>query len=415
MADTSATAKLLKTIPFLRGLSSGAYLSLARRVREVAFKPGRLIFREGSRGATLYIIKEGQVDIVKGSGRNEVLLVTRGTGEFFGEMSILEGTQRSAAARARTDVTLLEVPGDVVMKTLLQHPGVLLETTRALSRNLRGADTAMIGRLKKKNTELQRAYKALQAAQADIVEKQRLERELELARHLQDSLLPRTTPPIGPFRFAGRSRPAAAVGGDFYDVIPIGPNYAGLLIASVAGTGLFAAIFMALTRALLVSEGQRQLSPRQVAERVHQLLLQLAKPTMPVSMFYAVVDVRNQAMTYVNAGHATPLLHGGDGRIEPLPGSGTMLAASPRIDVEERSVLLKPHHTLVLFTDGLLETRNGSGAKYGIGRLRMALAEAAASPPAELIDRVFADIDAHRNGTAQSHDQAMLVTAVAEN
>jgi serine phosphatase RsbU (regulator of sigma subunit) len=412
MTDTQSTVKVLKTIPILRGLSGATYAALARRTRALSFKAGKPIFREGAQGTTLYIVKEGEVDIVKGSGKNAVTLVTRRPGEFFGEMGILESAQRSATARARTDVTLLEVPGDVVVKTLLKNPRVLLGTTRMLSSNLRQADTAMIARLKKKNAELERAYKALQAAQAEIIEKKRLERELELARELQDSLLPRETPPIGEFRFAGRSRPSAAVGGDFYDVIPIGPNFVGLLMASVAGTGLFAAIFMALTRALVVSESRRQVSPKAVAERVHQLLLQLAKPTMPVSMFYGVIDVRNRALAYVNAGHAAPLLRDADGRVEALAGSGTQLAASPRVSVDEQSIVLQPGQALVMFSDGLIETRNGSDTKYGLGRMRATLAGAFESPSA-LVERFFADADAHRGATAQSHDQAILIASVS--
>lgn len=412
MKSVRPTVKLLKTIPILRGLPGAAYTALARRAHALTLKAGKTIFREGAQGTTLYIVQDGEVDIIKGRGKDAVPLVVRAAGEFFGEMSILEGARRSATARARTDVTLLEVPGDVVMKTLIQHPRVLLATARILSGNLRSADVRMIDGLKKKTVELERAYLALRAAQEEIIEKKRLERELELARELQDSLLPRDTPPIPPFRFAGRSRPAAAVGGDFYDVIPIGRNFFGLLIASVAGTGLFAAIFMALTRALVVSESQRELSAKTLAERIHQLLLQLAKPTMPVSMFYGVVDVRNQAMIYVNAGHAAPLLRQADGRVEPLAGSGTMLGASPRVDVEEKSIVLTAGQTLVMYTDGLVETRGASGAKYGAGRLRAAISLPVESPQA-LADRLFADADEHRGATSQSHDQALLIVDVS--
>ncbi len=412
MANTQSTAKLLKTIPFLRGLSNAAYAALARRSREHAFKKGRLIFREGSQGTTLYIVKDGEVDIVKGRGKDAVTLATRRSGEFFGEMSIIEGAKRSAAARAHTDVTLIEVPGDVVLKTLQQHPKVLLETTRQLSSNLRQADTTMIGKLKKKNVELRRAYRALQSAQEEIIEKKRLERELELARDLQDSLLPRELPPLEDFTFAGRSRSAEVVGGDFYDVIPIGPKFFGLLIASVTGKGLLAAIFMALTRALVVSEGQRQQQPKIVATQVHRLLLQLAKPTMPVSMFYGVVDVRDRSLKYINAGHPAPLLREADGAIATLPGEGTQLAASLTVDVEERSVILKPGQSLALYTDGLTQTEDADGLAFGIDRLKTALSGEVTSPEA-LIDRVFGAVDAHRGEAAQRSDQAVLVVHVA--
>lgn len=411
MADTRATAKLLSTIPFLRGLSSAAYLALARKTRQRAFKAGRSIFREGSQGTTLYIIQDGEVDIVKGRGQDKVTLVTRKAGEYFGEMSIIEGAKRSAAARARSDATLIEVPGDVVMRTLLKYPKVLLQTTRQLSGNLRRSDTTMIDGLKKKNNELRRAYKALQAAQAEIVEKKRLEHELELARDLQDSLLPRDLPPLEDFTFAGRCRSAEVVGGDFYDVIPIGPKFFGLMIASVAGKGLFAAIFMALTRALVVSEGQRQQQPRLVATQVHRLLLQLAKPTMPVSLFYGVVDVRDRNMKYVNAGHVAPLLRHADGGIEALPGAGTQLAASLQMDAEERAIMLRPGQTLVLYTGGLAQTENGAGEAFGVRRLKSTLVAEADSPEAH-IDQLLKAVDGHRGPALQRLDQAVLIAHV---
>ena len=413
MTDAKATANLLRTVPFLKGLSGADYAALARRSRERAFKAGRTIFREGSQGTTLWIIKDGEVDIVKGRGRDEVTFVTRRAGEFFGEMGIIEGAKRSATTRARTDVTLIEVPGDVVMKTLLKHPPVLLETTRQLSSNLRQADTTMIQGLKKKNAELRRAYQALQEAQDEIVEKKRLERELELARELQDSLLPRELPHLPGLQFAGRSRPAEAVGGDFYDVIPIRSNLFGLLIASVAGQGLFAAIFMALTRALVVSEGQRQEHPHLVASNVHRLLLQLAKPTMPVSMFYGVIDVREGAVKYVNAGHAAPLVRSADGSVAALAGAGTQLAASLRVQVDERSTTLQAGQTLVLYTEGLTRTENPAGESFGVNRLKAVLASEVRSA-GMLVDSVFAAVDAHRGEAAQRYDQAILVAHVKD-
>ena len=196
-------------------------------------------------------------------------------------------------------------------------------------------------------------------------------------------------------------------------MIPIGPNVFGLLIASVAGQGLFAAIFMALTRALVVSEGQRQQQPEQVATHVHRLLLQLAKPTMPVSMFYGVVDARDGSMKYVNAGHAAPLVRNADGSIEALPGGGSQLAASLRVEVEERSIVLMPGQTLVLYTDGLVETKNAHAERFGLERLKAALSGDAASPEA-LIDHVFSVVDAHRGKLGRRHDQAILVAHIRE-
>jgi len=280
-----------------------------------------------------------------------------------------------------------------------------------LSRTLRASDTQLIAGLKKKNAELNRAYKALQEAQAAIIEKKRLEREMELGHELQDSLLPRFIPPIEDFTFAGRSRPAEAVGGDFYDVIPLGAKFFGVVMASAAGSGVFAAIFMALTRALVVAEAERQLSPKLVAGRVHHLLLQLAKPTMPVSMFYGVVDVRDRSLKYVNAGHAAPLVQHADGLIELLPGRGTLLAEAPQVEVEERSFALKPGDALVMVTDGLLQAENASRELYGDDRLKAVLS-AEITPAEATIDRIFGDVDAFSAGQPRTKDQAILLAAV---
>lgn len=411
MADVKATTKLLKTISFLSGLSNASYTMLARQTSERTFKAGKTIFREGSTGNSLYIVTQGEVDIVKGRGKNEVMLARRSAGEFFGEMSIIESTKRSATLRAHTNVTALEVPGDTMIRALLKSPKTLLETTRMLSERLRQTDTLIITGLKKKNNELRKAYKALQEAQEELIEKKRLEHEMELARELQASLLPHELTSIEDFHFAGETREADAVGGDFFDVISIGPRYFGVLIASVDSVGVNAAIYMALVRALTVAEGQRQYSPKIVVERVHDLLMKLSKPAMMVSMFYGVVDVRDHTMKYVIAGHDAPLIRHVDGRIESLPGEGTRLAASQNVTLEERIVSLRSGHTLLMYTSGLVSAENSASEVFGVDRLVKTLSEDFRSPRG-LCNSVFTDLETHMGQVTQSDDQALLIISV---
>jgi phosphoserine phosphatase RsbU/P len=134
--------------------------------------------------------------------------------------------------------------------------------------------------------QLRAKIAALEAAQAELVVKERLERELELARTVQENVLPHVFPLIPGYQFATGYQPARYVGGDFYDVIDLGDGFVGLAIADVSDKGMPAALYMTLTRSLLRAEAYRDRSPRAVLTRVNQLLMELGEPTAFVTMFY---------------------------------------------------------------------------------------------------------------------------------
>ncbi|NIV36729.1 MAG: stage II sporulation protein E, partial [Anaerolineae bacterium] len=140
---------------------------------------------------------------------------------------------------------LLEFSEAGLRQALAEQPELLYRTVAALSVRLRESDQHLIADLRRKNEELARAYRELQEAQAALVEKERLERELELAREIQRRLLPKTFPRLAGFDCAAASRPARQVGGDFYDVIPLASDRVGLVMADVSGKGMPAALFMA--------------------------------------------------------------------------------------------------------------------------------------------------------------------------
>jgi hypothetical protein len=118
---------------------------------------------------------------------------------------------------------------------------------------------------------LQEKIAQLEAAQEGLAQKERMERELELAREVQQAVLPRTFPDVSGYTFAAQNRPARQVGGDFYDVIDLGPAQFGLVVADVSDKGMPAAVYMALTRSLMVAEARRETSPRTVLQNVNQL------------------------------------------------------------------------------------------------------------------------------------------------
>jgi sigma-B regulation protein RsbU (phosphoserine phosphatase) len=253
----------------------------------------------------------------------------------------------------------------------------------------------------------------LEAAQAELVQKERMERELELARQVQQSVLPRIFPLMPGYTFAARNRPARQVGGDFYDVIHLDADRVGLVVGDVSDKGMPAALYMALTRSLLLAEARRERSPRAVLTGVHRLLQELGQPGLFVTVFYGVVDAPTRRLTYARAGHDRPLLLRG-GEIHPLGGEGTFLGFPDlqELHLSEEQVELKPADRLVLYTDGLTDGMAPDGRPFGLDRLLSLLQSHAHLPPPDLCAAAFADLLAYQGDADQYDDMTMLVVEV---
>ena len=137
---------------------------------------------------------------------------------------------------------------------------------------------------------LQEKIKQLETAQVQLAQKERMVREPELAREVQQAVLPHTFPMIIGYQFAAHNQPARQVGGDFYDVIDLGAGRFGLVVADVSDKGMPAAVYMVLTRSLMAAEARRAISPVVVLQNVNELLRELGRARMFVTIFYGVVD-----------------------------------------------------------------------------------------------------------------------------
>ena len=262
---------------------------------------------------------------------------------------------------------------------------------------------------------------ALETAYEELAQTERMEREMELARQVQRRMLPRTVPQFAGYELAVRYQPARQVGGDFYDVIPLEDDLFGLAVADVTDKGMPAALYMALTRSLLLAEARRARSPRAVLESVNRLLLQLGQPDMFVTLFYGVVAGGRRRLTYARAGHDRPfLLRGGAAR--ELHGDGMPLGLLPaeRVGLSEEVVQLEAGDRLVLYSDGLTDTLSPTGELFGPPRLRDLLLEHADLRPAGLCAATFERLAAYRAGAERAHragaeqydDMTLLVMAV---
>jgi serine phosphatase RsbU (regulator of sigma subunit) len=253
----------------------------------------------------------------------------------------------------------------------------------------------------------------LQAAQAGLVKKERIERELELAHQVQQAMLPHSFPVIPGFTIAAQNEPARQVGGDFYDLFRLDDDHFGIVIADVADKGMPAALYMALARSLLLAEARRERSPRQALLNVNRLLLELGELNGFVSVFYGVVDQVSRRLVYTRAGHERPLLlHAG--QVEQLSGEGAVLGIleSPDLHLNQEETLLQPGDCLVLFTDGLTDVANPQGAFFGLARLVELVTAQQGRSAGEICQQLFNHLAQYRGEAEQFDDMTLLVIEV---
>ncbi|HLF89185.1 MAG TPA: SpoIIE family protein phosphatase [Anaerolineales bacterium] len=262
--------------------------------------------------------------------------------------------------------------------------------------------------------ELRAKITALEAAQEELAIKERLEHELELARKVQENVLPRTFPQIEGYEFTAHYAPARFVGGDFYDVIELGDGLIGLAIADVSDKGMPAALYMTLTRSLLRAEAYRDHSPRAVLARVNQLLMELGEPTAFVTMFYGALDTTTRELVYARAGHDRPILVRGSCSPKELAGHGTPLGflSPPIFHLTEESIRLERGDRLVLFTDGLTDVCMANGKISDHAFFHTLLGSFDKEAPKEMCKLIFNHLSELQGNSEQFDDMALLIVGV---
>jgi sigma-B regulation protein RsbU (phosphoserine phosphatase) len=258
------------------------------------------------------------------------------------------------------------------------------------------------------------AQQAALAIQNDLLQKEmvlreRLETEVQLARQIQQTFIPETLPHFTNWDLAARWKTARQVGGDFYDVFELPNNRLGLFIADVADKGVPAALFMALTRTLVRAAVLESASPADALCRVNELLLPDTKQGMFVTAVYAVLDMENHELTYVNAGHNPPLWIKCDGGVERLTRTGVALGASEEAKYSERVIHFDVDDSLLLYTDGLTESFDVDGEFFGEGRLMEAIQANLCSSASDLLDVVEAALLNFVQDMPPADDLTMLV------
>ncbi|HKV47479.1 MAG TPA: GAF domain-containing SpoIIE family protein phosphatase [Candidatus Acidoferrales bacterium] len=312
-----------------------------------------------------FVVESGQV----GRGA-EVVVPLAAREELLG--TIVLGTKRSEEPYSRMELDVLETVGS--------QAGLALDNSR-LANSL-----------------------AQEAAQ-----RERLNREIEIAREVQQTLLPQGGPAVPGIEYAGICRPALGVGGDYYDFLQLPGGRFGFAIGDVSGKGVAAALLMASLQASL--RGQTLDASDDLASivsRMNRLLFEATAPNRYATFFYAQYDPASRSLTWVNAGHNPPFLFH-NGEIRRLDEGGAVIGLLPDMEYTQGSTALACGDLLLAFTDGISESMNAQDEEWGEDRLRAEVTSCAESMPIpSMLSTLLACADAHAAGAPQ-HDDMTLV------
>ncbi len=246
-------------------------------------------------------------------------------------------------------------------------------------------------------------------------ERLRMKQELEYAREIQLSMLPREAPQVDGLDMAALSLPATEVGGDYYDYFTLGDGRLAIVIGDVTGHGVASGLVLSGVRSSLNLLSDELEHPAQVLDRLNRMLKRTSTPRMLMTLGVAVVDRAGGEVTVASAGHPPALLvrHRRDEVIEI--GRGALpLGAMETADYTSQSVRISSGDVLLLYSDGLVEAVDASGREYGYPRLaELLLREASDSRAARVIrDAILRDVWEHKGEVEQADDVTMVVVRV---
>jgi phosphoserine phosphatase RsbU/P len=256
----------------------------------------------------------------------------------------------------------------------------------------------------------------------EIAHREKLNREIEIAREVQERLFPQHLPEISGLDYFGRCRTALGVGGDYYDFLALPEGQLGIALGDVSGKGIAAALTMASLQASLRAEAMR--AGNDIAgliTRVNQALYGASTEDRYATLFYAQYDPSGRRFTYVNAGHCPPILvHnamragvGNGAAIERLDkAGGTVVGLLPSCEYEQAEVALSPGDLLVIYTDGFSEAMSPQLEEWGETRLFAAVSGCDGLPAKDSIAKIMQAADAFASGAPQSDDMTLVILRV---
>ena len=328
----------------------------------------------------------------------------QGTGEFRPERSVADLELRSVISVPLVRISKVRGDATNVLSTAEETAGVLYMDSRLAAADLAGGNRELLQTLAIEASTILENARLLEEERI----KQRIEEELEVARTIQQGLLPRSLPADGWFRACGSSVASHQVGGDYYDVIPSGPNAWTAVVADVSGKGVSSALLAALLQGafLAVSYGDAALNKR--LERINTFLNERTAGEKYATVFYCLLE-RGGRLHYVNAGHCPPLIVRQAGGIESLDATAMPVGLIESAEFAVSETVLASGDKIVIYTDGVTEAQNLQGEFFGRQRLRQVIAEHRAGGCPVMHGAIAAAVAAFTESAPQADDITLVV------
>jgi phosphoserine phosphatase RsbU/P len=267
-------------------------------------------------------------------------------------------------------------------------------------------------------SEDQRLLAIIAAQSAQLLENARLlesekqlqlmQEDLRVAARIQHNLLPQSPPAIPNYEITGITLPAKVVGGDYFDYFPVGESRIGLALGDVSGKGLPASLLMANVQATLRGQAFWAGSPAECISRANQQLYLSTESDRFVTLFFALLDLREHRLTYCNAGQEPPLLMSADGSCQRLTTGGLLLGVSETARYEEATVCLQPNDVLLAYSDGFSEAIDPGGVMFGEKGVLEVLQNRRATEVSQVVKALLDATALHAGAAPQNDDRTVL-------
>jgi serine phosphatase RsbU (regulator of sigma subunit)/anti-sigma regulatory factor (Ser/Thr protein kinase) len=287
--------------------------------------------------------------------------------------------------------------------------GVLNLGPRLSQQDYSSDDRALLNNLATQAAPALRVAQLVRQQQAEVRARERIEQELQVARLIQQTLLPKTEPVLPGWQISAYYQPARAVGGDFYDFIELPDGRLAIIVGDVTDKGVPAALVMATTRSVLRGAARRLIAPGAVLERTNDLLCPEIPPKMFVTCLYAILDPASGRLQYANAGHDLPY-HRRTDSVEELRAVGMPLGLMPGTRYEEHEITLAPGDSVLFYSDGLVEAHDTRREMFGFPRLQAFVERHPPGDGATLIKVLLAELGAFTGPDAEQEDDITLVS-----
>ena len=241
------------------------------------------------------------------------------------------------------------------------------------------------------------------------LERERLNRELQLAREIQQRFQPTSAPHVPGFELQGISFPCYEIGGDYYDFIERPDGRVIITLGDVSGKGTSAALLMTSLHAAIHAQSSTSQSLVETIAAVNRYLAETIPPNRFATLFYAELDPQSGALSFLNAGHNPPLIVHAAGTMEQLAAGGMPLGIMPNAPYREGRTQLQPGDALVIYSDGVTETQNTAGEEFGPVRLYDVVARNLERSAAAIRDQIESALTKFAQGTDSVDDITLVI------